>query len=277
MNRRAFLSAAFGGMGAACAYGLGYEPSQLTVERVRVSVRGRGTGIDGFKIVALSDFHLHPFTKLDFLKQAFAVARELQPDLVVMLGDYVDLTVDAIDELVPALSTLDARFGVFAVLGNHDFMKGPTRVAEALTKGGVGVLRNRAVSFDVGESALWLGGLDSCWGQPDQGEVFSSLPRAAKGVVSVLLAHEPDIADEISRIGGVQLQLSGHSHGGQVNVPGLVHSMLPRMGKKYAFGGYQVGDLFVHTSRGIGMTGVPVRFRSPPEVTEIILTLDGRS
>jgi hypothetical protein len=87
----------------------------------------------------------------------------------------------------------------------------------------------------------------------------------------MLLAHEPDVADAVAGDGRVHLQLSGHSHGGQINVPGLVQYVLPQFGRKYPFGSYRVGDLFLHTSRGLGTTRVPVRFRSPPEVSEITL------
>ena len=91
------------------------------------------------------------------------------------------------------------------------------------------------------------------------------------GMCSVLLSHEPDIADAVSASGGFHLQLSGHSHGGQVNVPWLVRGVLPRWGRKYAFGSYRVGDLLLHTNRGLGVTGVPFRYRSVPEVTQITL------
>lgn len=268
MNRRGFVTSgaalAFGGLYA----GLAFEGNRLVREQVRVPVQGLPEGLEHFKIVALSDFHLHPFTQLDFLRKAFSAARALRPDLIVLLGDFVDSTVDAIDELGPALSDLNARHGVFAVLGNHDFRKGPTIVERGLVRQGVEVLRNRGVGLSVGKHSLWLGGLDSYLG-------VQSLPAALSGrkdgEVTILMCHEPDIADDIAEDGRVHLQLSGHSHGGQINIPGLVESGLPPMGRKYAFGSYGIRDLFLHTNRGLGMTTVPFRFRSAPEVSEILL------
>lgn len=267
MKRRRFLQVALGACAGGGAYALGAAPNPIVVERMDVVVDAKCAGLHGLKVVALSDFHLYPFTNLAFLKEAFAIARSLKPDMVVLLGDFVDSSVDAIDELAPALATIDARLGLYAILGNHDCRKGPEIVQAGLSKAGIEVLRNRGVSLQHGGSEIWLGGVDSFWGEPDLDKVLSMRPS---GAASVLLAHEPDIADRVASA-GVHIQLSGHSHGGQVNVPGLVHGVLPRMGRKYAFGSYRVGDMFLHTTRGLGMTGVPVRFRSDPEVTEITL------
>jgi len=88
----------------------------------------------------------------------------------------------------------------------------------------------------------------------------------------VLLAHEPDVADVVAQDGRVALQLSGHSHGGQVRFPGMEWVSLPLGARKYPFGSYQVGEMFLHTSRGLGTTGLPIRFGSPPELTEVLLT-----
>ncbi len=269
MKRRAFLGAALGALAGGSLYGISSEPEALRIERIRVPVADLSSDLEGFRIVALSDFHLYPFTQLPFLKEAIGVARGLNPDLIALLGDFVDSEVEAIDELWPALADLDARLGVCAILGNHDNRKGADIVAAGLRRAGVEVLLNRGVGLSVGRSQLWVGGVQSQFGgQPDLGEALAGCPA---GVTSVLLAHEPDVADDVANDGRVHLQLSGHSHGGQINVPGLVQHVLPQFGRKYPFGSYQVGDLFLHTSRGLGTTRVPVRFRSPPEVSEITL------
>jgi predicted MPP superfamily phosphohydrolase len=164
---------------------------------------------------------------------------------------------------------LQARLGVLAVLGNHDHIQGSRVVAETLKKHGVEVLINRGLLLPFGGAEIYFAGTDSLSGRFRLGE---ALAGNATGAASVLLAHEPDVADLVAADGRVALQLSGHSHGGQVRCGGFERLLLPRGGKKYAYGSYKVGDLFLHTSRGLGTTALPVRFGSPPEVSEIVLS-----
>jgi predicted MPP superfamily phosphohydrolase len=196
----------------------------------------------------------------------------LKPDLVVLLGDFVDATVESIDELAPALASLDSRQGVFAVLGNHDHYKGAPVVAEALRKQGIEVLANRGILLPGAGQGLFLSGTDSISGGFD---LETAMVGCSEGTPSILLAHEPDVADEVAMDGRVSLQLSGHSHGGQVRCPGLEWLLLPHGARKYPFGSYRVGELLLHTSRGLGTTGLPVRLGSPPEVTQVILEAQG--
>ena len=269
MNRRGFVTGGLGALAVGGGLWLGGFGGEITVEKMEVSLPLLPIGWEGWTVVALSDFHLYPFTEVSFLKRAFGVARQLKADVVVLLGDFVDSTVDAIDELVPALGDLDARLGVFAVLGNHDHLRGRERVLGGLSRGGVEVLDNRGIELSgPGGSGVWFGGMDSQAGAPD---LIGAARGRRVGMCSVLLSHEPDIADEVSAGGGFHLQLSGHSHGGQVNVPWLVQGVLPRWGRKYAFGSYRVGDLLLHTNRGLGVTGVPFRYRSAPEISQITL------
>lgn len=249
-------------------YGFGVEPLSLVVEPLKVPVRGLPEALDGFKIVALSDFHLYPFTELPFIQRAIELARGLNPDLVVLLGDFVDATAETIHELAPALAVLNPKHGTFAVLGNHDIRKGPAVVAKTLRGAGMEVLMNRSVEIGVGHSYLRVAGVDSLLGRPDLGV---TLRGGKDGVPTILLAHEPDIADSVARYGRVDLQLSGHSHGGQVRLPLFQSLSLPRWGRKYPFGRYQVGDMALYTGRGLGTTGVPIRIGSVPEVSEVTL------
>ena len=249
-------------------YGFGVEPLSLAVEAVKVPIRGLGEALDGFKIVALSDFHLYPFTELPFIQRAIDLARGLNPDLVMLVGDFVDATAEAIHELAPAFGALNAKHGVMAVLGNHDVGKGPAVVTKALKGAGIEVLVNRALEIGVGGAYLRVAGVDSLQGRQD---LSAALRGGKDGVPTVLLAHEPDIADSVVQHGRVDLQISGHSHGGQVRLPLFEGLSLPRWGRKYAFGRYQVGDMTVYTGRGIGTTSVPIRIGSVPEVSEITL------
>jgi predicted MPP superfamily phosphohydrolase len=260
------------GSAAACLgggwYGLGIEPQRIVVERRVFPVPKLPEALEGFRIVALSDFHLYPFTTADFLGRAVEMARALKPDLLVFLGDFIDGAVDAIQELAPMLARADARYGLMAVPGNHDAKKGPLVVAKELKQCGIEVLLNRHVDVAVGASVLRVIGVDSFFGHQDLGILRASKPE---GRTSILLAHEPDIADAVNQVGGVHLQLSGHSHGGQVRIPGISPVGLPRLGKKYPLGTYRVGEMWLHTSRGLGTTGIPVRIGSVPEVTEVVL------
>jgi uncharacterized protein len=245
------------------------EPLDFRLEIVKVPVLGLPEALEGFRIVALSDFHLLPFTQLDFLKKAIDLASSLKPDLVVLLGDFVDATVESIHDLAPVLETLRSRLGVMAVLGNHDYVQGSVVVAQTLKRHGVEVLMNRGILLPVGNAGLWVAGTESISSR-------FHLPWALEGnhfgATTLLLAHEPDVADQVAADGRVALQLSGHSHGGQVRCGGLERMLLPTGGQKYPYGSYQVGSLFLHTSRGLGTTGLPLRFGSPPEVTQVVLT-----
>ena len=253
ISRRTFLGTSLVALFGEGGYSAFIEPQQLRHER----------------IVALTDFHLQPFTQLAFLKRAVDAANALKPDVVVLLGDFVDATLSAIEDLAPLLGTLQAKVDVLAVLGNHDHRKGAGHVAASLQREGITVLRNRGVVLPIGGAEVHFAGTDSLSGQFDLSEALSGC-RA--GVPCVLLAHEPDVADVVARDGRVALQLSGHSHGGQVRFPGMEWVSLPLGARKYPFGSYQVGEMFLHTSRGLGTTGLPIRFGSPPELTEVLLT-----
>lgn len=276
MSRRGFLKAlgqvAIGGS-LTVAGGYGYsreiEPGWLTVERVQVPIKALRPALEGFKIVQMSDLHLHPYIQLEFVQKAVAMANALQPDLVVFTGDYVLQTADAIFELAPALAALNPKFGIFTVLGNHDLWTDAEVVRIGLREAGLPVLTNEGLTLSVGNESLYLAGLDDGWsGQPDLKAALDKLPA---GVPAILLAHEPDLADAAAGDGRVSLQLSGHTHGGQVRLPGLGPLILPRLGRKYDQGLHRVGDMYVYTTRGVGLIGPPIRFNCPPEITEITL------
>jgi predicted MPP superfamily phosphohydrolase len=131
------------------------------------------------------------------------------------------------------------------------------------------VLDNSGVALSAGGSQLYLAGVDDCWsGAPDLELALDGAPAAAP---VVLLAHEPDFADTFALDGRVSLQLSGHSHCGQVRLPGIGALVLPTYGQKYDAGLNKASNMWVYTTRGIGVIGPPVRFNCPPEITEIML------
>ena len=270
VTRRGFLKWA-GGAVLGGAAGVGYvtkiEPEWLSVEQQSISLPGLPAGLDGYKIVQLSDFHLYPFTSIDLIEKTVARTNELGPDLVVLTGDYVLETAASIFDLAPELAKLNPRHGIFAVLGNHDHWTEAAVVKQGLAEKGIELLHNRGVLLN--ESQFLLAGVDDLWsGTPD---IEGALANWREGVPTILLAHEPDFADDFLGDGRIQLQLSGHTHGGQVRVPGVGPVVLPRYGQKYHNGLYQVGSSQVYVNRGIGIIGPAVRLNCPPEITEFVL------
>lgn len=272
ITRRTFLRLGLAGIAGGIG-GIGYstliEPHRLSLERIITRLPNLPSAFDGFRIAVLSDFHLHPFTTIHQVRAAVALANGLRPDLVVLLGDYVDASVEAIYELAPELADLNARFGVYGVLGNHDHWKGARIVRRALRDSGIAVLQNSGVPLTIGQSELFLAGLESAWsGRPDIDAALSSRRRE---VPTVLLVHEPDYADTSAADGRIGLQLSGHSHGGQIRLPLIGALELPSWGRLYDHGLYRLREMLLYTNRGIGLVDIPVRFNCPPEVTEVTL------
>jgi len=275
INRRTFLRLAGGtaiaaGLGGAVAVdAAAVEPNNVIVERKQVRLPNLPNAFDGFRIVLLTDLHLHPFTTTELIRRTVEISNALKPDLVLLGGDFVCGSAEAVLELAPILERLDAKYGLFAVLGNYDYYRGADIVLDGLRRVSIRVLMNEGVRLTVGASSIFLAGIDSVLaGQPDPGAAFSA--RKNEGV-SLALVHEPDYISELSRLVQVDLQLSGHTHGGQVRIPGLGPIVLPELGHTYVEGLYRVGRSQVYTSRGIGMVGVPFRFNCPSELAEITL------
>lgn len=277
MTRRTFLKVlgqvtatyAIGGAGL-FEYGRRVEPAWVVVEKVRVPVAKLPPDLAGFKIVQLSDIHIDAHTKIETVSKAVALANSLKPDLIVVTGDYVSRQPEAIFDLAPVLASLDARWGVFTILGNHELWTNPELVRSALEQTGLPVLVNQGVTLGSGRRSIYLAGVDDGWsGRPD---LVQALAGRSEGLPTVLLAHEPDLADTFCRDGRVALQLSGHSHGGQIRLPGLGAIILPQYGRKYDQGLYNVNGMWLYTNRGLGLAPAPIRINCPPEVTEITLS-----
>jgi predicted MPP superfamily phosphohydrolase len=255
--------------GAIAGYAMAFEPNNLILERKQVRLPKLPNPFDGFRIVLLTDLHLHPFTTTNLIRRTVEISNALKPDLVLLGGDFVCSYAAAAFELAPILERLDAKHGVFAVLGNHDHHRGAHIVLDGLRRASIRVLMNKGLGLTVGDSSIFLGGIDSVSaGQPNPRAAFSARKNEA---VSLAPIHEPDYIDQLSRLVQVDLQLSGHTHGGQVRIPGLGAIILPPWGDTCVEGLYRVGSSQVYTSRGIGIIGVPFRFNCPPEVTEITL------
>ena len=232
--------------------------------------------LDRFTIALLSDFHYDPYFSVHPLRAAIDMVNGLQPDLIVLTGDFVSAqqfepaskAARAAEPCARLLSQMIAPHGLWAVLGNHDDETDPEFVTGALRAENIQVLANQSAPIERDSGRIWLAGVNDVLSET------ADLTSALRGIPAtefvILLAHEPDFADEVSRF-PVDLQLSGHSHGGQIRIPTLPPLYLPDLAKKYVWGTYQIGPLTLYTNAGLGTVTVPVRLHCPPEIT--LLTL----
>jgi hypothetical protein len=289
-SRRVFLAeaACAGGLLSAsvsAAHATLVGPWDLRLRRYTVPITGLPGWADALRIVHLSDTHLGTRVPPDHIARAVDMACSLKPDLIVLTGDYVEHNPAQIDAAIglfaPCITA--ARLGVAAVLGNHDWYADGPRTARALRAEGVLVLDNARTfltahgRFEPVESpgCVCLAGLGDLWQDAVRpgvalGGVGPSTPR-------IVLSHNPDAAELPDvRAERVDLMLSGHTHGGQVRVPLLGEPVVPsEYGTRYAGGlcraGGVAGGVPVVVSRGVGMSGLPVRVNCPPEVVEVTL------
>jgi len=274
INRRSFIkltgATVFAALGALTAYSLlGNEVDDPVIEHVRIPIPNLPDALDGFRIVQISDIHYYTFTTLELVERAVEMANGLTPDLIVLTGDFVWHEVEHVFDLVPSLAQLNAKHGVYAGLGNHDHWTDVDVVSHAIEQEGLPLLVNQGVPISVGKSILYLAGLDDGWsGKPDHAGAMAKYPGDA---ITILMMHEPDLAPRYAVDKRIQLQLSGHSHGGQVRLPFYGALMLPYLSWKYPMGLYNVDGMWLYTNRGLGTTNIPVRVNCAPEITELTL------
>ena len=241
------------------------EPRRLQLRQVRLQLPQLPTEFAGLRIAHVSDLHLGGWLTPARLAVWLARINDLQPDLVVITGDFVEERADQpTDELVACLQTLQPP--ILAVLGNHDHRRGAAQVRQALTACGIRVLRNEVYTLQRDAAQLHFAGLgDQAWHDDDFDALLEHLPPQG---VAILLAHEPDVADQAAASERFALQLSGHTHGGQVRLPLLNRAhVLPSWGQHYSGGLARLGGLSVYTNRGLGMIRPWLRFNCRPELT----------
>ncbi len=241
------------------------EIGDLSIERVDIPIPGLAPAFEGFTIAQLSDIHLLPYTRPQFIRKAVEATNALQPDLIVLTGDYVWHDAGAMEELAPLIAALNARHGVYGVLGNHDYWLDVEVVQESFRQTRIPLLINQHIPIARGDASIILAGLDDGWA--GHADLDAALAGAPANAPVILLLHEPDLADEYGPQGRAALQLAGHSHGGQVRMPGRGAYVLPYLGQKYDMGLYRVGEMWLYTNRGLGEISVPLRINCPPEVT----------
>lgn len=280
ISRRGFLKVAAGaGSLGIAGNAILFEPNHPRLVRQEIFLRRLPPGFDGITIVQLSDFHYDPYLSVRPMETAVRMSNDLSPDLVVLTGDFVTVpplagtktarsAAQQAEPCARVLAGLRARSGIFAALGNHDEAADARTVSHALFQAGFQVLSNQAVPLQREGQRLWMAGVrDVVTGGANLDLALRAVPREEP---VILLAHEPDFADTAVRY-PVDLQLSGHSHGGQICLPLLGPLYLPELGRKYPSGLRRIGPLTLYTNVGVGTIGIPARWNCPPEVTLIRL------
>lgn len=249
------------------------EPNRLVVHRETLIIP-HAIGLNNLRIAVLSDLHVGGlFIGTRKLEQVVAVTNATDPDLIVILGDFM-VTSKFYQQPMPPesiaenLRSLRARFGVYAVLGNHDWWFDGARVRRALETVGIKVLDNEVAHVEGAGRSFWLAGLADSWTRPQN--ITGTLRLVTTNDPVIALTHNPDIFSEIPP--NVALTLAGHTHGGQVNFPFFGRPMVPsRFGQRYAAGHITEDGKQLFVTTGVGTSILPVRFRVPPEI--VVLTL----
>jgi predicted MPP superfamily phosphohydrolase len=246
---------------ASTAYVALFEPAQPTLERVTLRLPALPEQLDGLRVGQISDSHLGMPYSARNLAWAVERMRRERPELIALTGDLVSRR-SAIPQIATLLRGLRAPLGVYSVPGNHDYWEGLPEIHALLEKLGIQPLLNAHRRQRWNGADHWLVGLDDSWETPP--DFAAALQGVPRGACKLLLAHEPDVADEAARH-GIAAQLSGHTHGGHLRLPLLGPFALPRHGWRYAMGHYQVGPLALYVSRGL--SGPPFRLLCRPEAT----------
>jgi len=290
VSRRTFLKAGCGALlgGATAAllaplYVTQVEPRWIEVTEVDVPLPGLPEALEGFTIAQLGDFHLGRYVSAEDVRRSVKIANELGADLIVLTGDFVCGSASYSSACAQQLASLKARYGVYAVLGNHDNWTDADQVAANVEEAGIRVLRDERGAVEVGSEHLWLLGIeDTGYTAGFFGGSFSdframwsetrdSLASLLMGIPAdearLLMVHNPDFTEMLPQ-SRIDLALCGHTHGGQVHVPFLGRPVVPScFGEKYAAGLVQGPNALVYVNRGIGLIAPPVRFNCRPEVT----------
>jgi predicted MPP superfamily phosphohydrolase len=276
LTRRRFVAA-----GLAATAGIGFYSNEwarheLEIVHRPIFLKNLPPAFNGFRIVQFSDIHLEEYTEDYFLRHVVAQTNALKPDLVLVTGDFISrgpmpvaVTYDAAARCAEMLAglTCPRRYGIF---GNHDAIAGPRIIRDHMENNGLPLLVDENVRIEHQGEHIYLAGLTDLWLHPS---LDRSVPPSPDAPV-LLMVHEPDYATVIAGhpLGRfVDLILSGHTHGGQIRIPGIRPLALPPNGKLFPHGHYQVGSCQLYVNRGIGTVGIPFRFNCPPELTEFTL------
>jgi predicted MPP superfamily phosphohydrolase len=254
------------------------EPRRLVTHQETIQIDNWPQSLDGLRIAVLSDLHVDNWSVTDKkLRTIVERTNQLQPDLIVILGDYMSsngwVTRRVEPEVFgPVLKDLHAPLGVYSVLGNHDWWNNGMRVRRGLEQNGIKVLEDETAQIDVRGTSLWLVGFADLWTRPQR--IAGTVAKVPEGQPLIGLTHNPDIFPNVpSR---VQLLLAGHTHGGQVRFP-IVGPVVSSSdyGDRWVQGHVFADNHHLFVTTGIGTSIMPVRFGLPPEI--VLLTLKSGS
>jgi len=239
------------------------EPYMLTIEHKRINLSRLPKAFDGLRVVQLSDVHHGPFSDREQIERAVETANRLHPDIVALTGDYISKERHYAAPCAEMLGRLKARYGVYAVLGNHDHWTDAALITDLFRAEGITVLINEGMRFEQNGAAFWLAGVDDTMvGLED---LSLALAGARRDEMKLLLAHNPIILRRAAQA-SVDLVLSGHTHGGQVAIRGeRTASGRPR--KRLLKGLWRQGNTQIYVNRGLGTVVLPIRYGCPPEVS----------
>lgn len=252
---------------AVLGYGALVERTDFRVREIDVPLAGLPADLEGLRLLQLSDIHLSPFLSERELARAIDAAIELRPHLAVVTGDLITATGDPLDACIRQLARLKADAGVFGCMGNHErFARVENYTSRAAAALGIPFLRGGRRQLRFGGSILNLAGVDY-QAFPDKRDYLRGAERLiVPGACNVLLSHNPDVFPVAARQGW-NLQLSGHTHGGQVAIEIFDQAITPaRFFTPYVYGLFRSGASAAYVTRGIGTLGIPVRIGAPPEI-----------
>jgi predicted MPP superfamily phosphohydrolase len=265
--------------GAACAiWGFFIEPDRLVVHYDTISIDSWPSQLSGIRIAMIGDVHTDShYINEAKLQRIIELTNQQQPDLIVLLGDYITGGRNNPEHVEPEvtakyLKNLKAPLGVYGVLGNHDWWYNGEKVRHAFEDVGIPILENDVRELRWRDQSFWLAGLADLWTRPQS--IAPTIAKVPAGSTIIALTHNPDIFPNLPQ--SVPLLLAAHTHGGQVNFPVLGTPIVPsRFGSKYTAGHVFENSHHLYVTTGIGTSIMRVRFRVPPEI--MILTVNARS
>ena len=239
------------------------EPHMLSIEHERIHLRRLPKVFDGFRVVQLSDIHHGPFSSTEQIERAVDTANKLKPDVIALTGDYISKERQYAAPCAEMMGRLKAKHGVYAVLGNHDHWVDAPLLTDLFRAEGITVLINEGMRFEKDGEAFWLAGVDDTMvGLED---ISLALAGAREDEMKLLLAHNPICLRRAARA-SVDLILSGHTHGGQVNIRGE-RSTVRGARKRLLKGLGRLGNTQIYVNRGLGTVVLPIRYGCPPEIS----------
>ena len=272
------IGGAAAGLGMAAYSGL-YARHEVQVLSRTFAINKLPDAFQGFRMAQLSDIHLEEYTEPSFLEQAVARINALNPELVLLTGDFcsrgprnISFSLKAAGICAEILSTLKAPQR-YAILGNHDIFVGSQQIINMLEAHGTPVLVDSYIPIERGHDHFWLAG--ACDPGASTCYLDLAIPPVAMADAPVLfMCHEPDFVDAVvqhPRFPLIDMMFSGHTHGGQVRLPVVGPLILPPMGRKYVEGLFHFGHMQLYVNKGLGTVGLPFRLNCPAEITDITL------